>query len=698
MAEALTRLITEIPKGEASKAERVKQLVCLGVEEYSPWAERALKGRRYYNGNQWDDIATSQHKNRLHLVHNVCTDDLDKKIARLIEAEPIMEAHGRGAEDFELGAAWQDFLEYCREWTGEFHDSVMEIRRKAWTDMHVTGEGFEWPSWCGDEENGLGMVVSDYVDPFHIIWHKCKSDQLRDARYMAKFEPIEIALLEQEFPRWKGKFASDVPGFFSSLFDQAQDEHYRTASLAFGQGGLLAQANEDRAYRIEFWEKRWKNTERYMLDGRPAMTRTPAGENIFIDREKFEKLSTEQKKRLEKVDIRDYELWQTIMVNEFILEERIAKEDTTFNGHGHFPIARYTAGYDPNNTHAKGQVEPLFAYQDYINQVMSYGLETLFIGNGLIVDLQRGAYPRAEEAKIQRFGEQAVQVMRRYPGQPPVQFLSAPPTSFQMWQQSVDWLSTLKDKQSQVTDVHRAAPQYEMSGKAINSLMAEADLSGTKLRKAVESGLAHAEMLRIALIQQNMRVNRMIRVTQKAQSAGYGVVLAQTEESAIKSHRLTKQTDERTGEKSFATPTGEKRQVLVLSDADIRKFDLRLKLDTDKERNQAENMNLVAQLLQYAGPGGGPGVIKWAAELMDTPNLEQLFSALDTADSQAKVVQQIKQIEEETGMTLQDFAQMAQAMKAQKEGKAPPGAPQGPQGPPQGQPQAPQGPPEGPSQ
>lgn len=685
MASDVDHLIARIPSTKGDKAERVRELVRLAHAEYQPWATKARKAERYYMGHQWDDIAIAQQRRRLRLTDNVIADDIDKKVARLEEAEPIMEAHGRGAEDFSLGAAWRDLIDYADNWSGETHDSARDIRRRCWRGAHVIGDYFEWIYWDPNEENGLGFVVSEDVPGYNVVWDaEAKSTQLRDARWVCRFDAVEIQLLEQEFPVLKGKINGDVPSLFmGNAHEQARGRHYQTLSQPVtGSQAPVATSGPAKAYRIEFWEKRRKKTVRYLLEGMAAITRDADGKVVPLNEELFDKLPSAQKQKYEEVTVDDYELWKQVVVNEHVVHDKLSSYDTTQGGHGHYPLARYCATTHPDETHSRGDVEPLMGYQDVINQTMSYGLEKLFLDSSSILAIQRGAQPKSEEAKLDRVGEVALQRYYYYPGQPLPQAVPlGNPQGAQLYQTMHDWLTQRKDQRSNVTNVHRAAPQYDMSGRAIRALMAEADLSTLKIKRSIESGLRQATLLRIALIQQYMRTTRMIRITPKAGTGDepYSLYVTPNEEKTASTQGLSKPQDDPMAD-FYKTRNGEQARILEIADEGVRKFDLRLTLDTGKERNRDERMELATQVFNYAGAGAGVETALWIFEMMEMPNLENLAKALRAEDAKSQMVQQVTAIQEQTGMSLQEMAQLA-ALVAQ--GGAP-GAGGGPGGPPQG--------------
>ena len=688
-SEDLTRILTRVPSTNEGKARRAVLLTRWGIAENQPWSQRTLKSRRYYLGNQWDELVTAKSRRRLKLTDNQIRDDVDKPTARLLEADPVMEAVGRGTEDFELGQTWRDLVEYADEWTGSMHDSAKAIRRRCWTDMAISGDCAEWVEWDESEEGGLGFLVSEYVDGLNLVWDDgATSTQLRDARWLVRFEPQDVEILEAKYPLWRGRLKHDAPELFlHSGISQAVDLDYAASRSLTQAGTWPVDRLRQRAYEIQLWEKRPAKRKRFLLDGIVGKTRDVDGKVVEIDEARFEKMNRKQQQLYEPIDVDDYELWKTVVINEMVVEEGLSQYDAKNGGHGQYPLARYALTQGPNQTHALGLVEKLMAYQDMLNMTMSYGMERLFIDSSSLLAIQRGGQPRSEEAKLDRIGEVASQKFYYYPGaQLPQAIALGSPGAAQMFQATHDWLSQRKDKVSQVTDVHRASPQYGLSGRAIQSLLSEADLATTQMRLSVEDGLRQATILRISLMQQFLRSDRMVRISSKAERAGYALYVTTNEKRLAQSRQLAKPKDV-PGADFYQTPDGGQARVMELSDEGIRKFDLRLRLDTGKQRNRDQRMDLVTQVLGYIGPGAGVETLLWALELLEAPNLDKLGEALKSEDAKTQIMQQVDQAQKETGMSLPEMiaaaVQMAALLKAKGNGTAPrgPAGPAGPAGP-----------------
>ena len=701
-------------RGASQKADRAKEineLIHQGVYEMAEWRRLALKARRYYHSRQWDEIDRDAPRRRLRITANIIRRDIDNMLGRIQDSDPIMEAQGRGGEDFELADTWRDLLSWSEDWTGEEYDSVNEVRMDVIADDLQVGEGIEKVGWDQSEEQGQGMVVSEWIDPMFITWDpQSRSRQRRNARWICEFKPIPIEELEEEFPALKGSIKADVPSFLTDVYEEARFEEYRTLNRADIEVEG-APTDEDKAYRKEFWEKRVKYETAYFdKDGRP-MSRRIEGEYIEFTAAHYKKLSKRAKEDITERRIKTYELWVTVVINDFIASEKLSTFDKTEGGHGQYPYAFYSGTRDHSQSHHHGEIEPLLGIQDVTNHSTSRWLEALFIANAQFLKVYRGSMPKSEEGKLDQIGNRPIQKVFLYPGQAPPEFVSANPTSAQLYQSGSQFLMDLKDKMSGISDVNRAAPRYDMSGRAVRALQADADVISIPLRKGIESGMRQATWLRMAIMQQLMRGNRKLRITPKAGADPYSLYVGESDAGIQAQYQLQPELKPQVVEgKPMTQETGElldgagnPTKRLLINDENARKFDLKLKLDSGKERSREERESLVRSIMEYLGPGAGPGVLKWAASLLEVPNMDKLSEALDEADQQAQIVGMVDEIQNKAGMGIQDIGAMIEQLATAglslqdvmgliqgMAGGAPPG---GPAGPPVAPPEGPAGPP-----
>lgn len=684
-------------------AETIKErddLLRYQIFEMAEWARIARKSREYYHGHQQDETLQQESRRIRHTVNGIRR-DIDQQKGRVADADPEMSAQGRGAEDFQLGQAWRDLLGWADDWTGIRYDSVDEVRDKVLDDFFQTGEGIEKNTWSVDEESGMGMVVCERVDNFHLAWDgNATSIQRRNADWMCQFEPVDIKKLEQEFPRLKNKIREDVPDFFMEGLEETQLEEYKVLRDSQNTPGALKRAPQ--AYRREWWEKRPVKRRSFLLNGKPAKIQV-GDEVIEVDDEAYDAMPEAEQDLYDVTEYTDYELWCGVMINDtWAIKPELSQYDEQNKGHGEYPYAFYSNVWDSTWSHYHGEVEYLMGHQDAINEAVSAWLDALFVANSQWLEVEVGAYPRGEQGKLQNSATRPMQTVFKHPGTKSAQWIAPNPTSGQIYQSGIQMLQQFKDDQSGVQGVNRGAPEYQLSGKAVRALQSEMDLLSVNQRIHLESGLRQATMIRIALLQQFFRGSRMVRIVPAAGETDrepYNLYMGESEDRVKARFGLRPK-----GEKGkYEDRDGAAGEVLEINDASVRKFDLKLQLSSGRDKNQADREEAVKLMLSYLGPGAGPGVVKWAAGILDVPNREMLNTELDKADQQAQVVAQLQQIQEQTGLGIQELAQLAQQAAMMQQGQAgqqaPPGAAApspGPPGPPQGPPQGqmpPQGPP-----
>lgn len=689
------------------------------VHDSALWASKGLQARRYMHNRQWDDATDFELDERIHITNNVIRGDIERMVAMIMEGDPVMHTHGRGSEDFAYGDAWRDLQGWADDWTGKLFDSVAEVRNRVWMDTYTIGEGIEKVWWCPWEEDGLGMVVHEHVDPMHFFWDRsARSAQLRDSPFIIQPTPVEVETLEEEFPKLKGQITPDYPNRFIAALEPASFDQYTTYmdEADDQQQSPTASNRTKKAYRVEVWEKKKVWVTRYYMKrmGRPAlMNSKPDPETgdvkkVPMSTEAFEMMPDEEKKLYESMKVPTFELSKGVMINRFWAERpAIHTYDESNGGHGEYPFARYSINWDPNQSHGHGEVEYLVGWQDAINRMTSRTLEAAFIANAVILAAQKGSAPKGELAKLNNLGDKPLQVFNHYPGQQIPQFVNTNPGSVQLYQGMLEFLIQQKNDKSNIQDVNRGAAQYDLSGKAVQALQSEADLPSVLPRRAIESGLRQATWLSVSCMQRYMRAARLIRITPKAgEGEPHDIFVGKDEDTAKAAFNLepvTAMTKVGDGEREL--PTGDYKsltkgveaqgQILAINDENIQKFDLRLQLDTGRKARKDERMRLVQTMLQYVGPAAGIEVMIWAAELMDVPNVERLAEALRDEDSKTQIFTQLEQAADTAGMDIQSIIQMVtqiaqQAAATQQAPEAPaaPAAPAGPPAPPPGGPPA----------
>lgn len=655
------------------------------VHEAALWSSKALQARRYMHNRQWDDATDFELDDRIHITNNVIRGDIERMVAMIMEGDPIMQAYGRGSEDFKHGAAWRDLQAWADEWSGKLYDNVQEVRGRVWMDTYQTGEGIEKVWWCPWEEDGLGMVVHEHVDALHFFWDRsARSVQLRDSPFIIQPTPVAIELLEREFPKLRDHIVPDYPHRFISALDPAAFEQYQTYLDDDTSESPTGSNRSKKAYRIEVWEKKQVWVDRYYLKAMGKLAEMPEYDEetekskmVPMSPEVYGDLSSDHKKFYEVMHIPTFELSKGVMINQMWAEEpELHTYDESNGGHGEYPFARYSLNWDANQSHGHGEVEYLIGWQDAINRMTSRTLEAAFIANAVILAAQKGSAPKGELAKLNNLGDKPMQVFNYYPGQKIPEFINTNPGSVQLYQGTLEFLMQQKDDKSRIQGVNRGAPEYDLSGKAVEALQAEADLPSVLPRRAIESGLRQATILSISCMQRYMRSSRLIRITPKAGEEGEdrALFVGEDKDRAMSAFNLEEEMERMmVGEEERELPTGNYKslsagvsgQILEINNKNIRKFDLRLQLDTGRRARKDERFKLVQTMLQYVGPAAGIEVMLWGAELMDVPNVERLAEALRSEDSKTQIFNAIQEAAEKAQMDPQELIQMVVQMAQQ---------------------------------
>ena len=688
-----------------SRAQKCDERLQESYMEAMPWILKAYRAQRYYNSEQWDNYDPEQDRNRM--THNVIRRDMDFILAGITEADPVMEAQGRGAEDFDLGLTWKDLLRFSEEWRGEQYDSCKSQRRRVYTNMVHLGEGIEKVIWVPDEENGLGFVVSISKDPRYFVWDPAayRSLQKRDAKYCIEFEPLPIEDLDLEYSKFKGQFTPDAPGLFIKAFEQAKSTEYR--ALLNLDGSLAIQSPRfQKAYKKEQWEKKQAWEVSYTLKSTKQVAEVEKVDEETEKRymapmteEDYDNLRQREKALYSSTKRKTWKIYRSVFVN----RHEVEKEEESIYDHGAFPYAWYSNVWDASQTHARGEIEYLTGYQDIINRALSRWLEAMFIGVSQITAIQKGSAPKGELEKLDNRGRRPMQSYYYYPGQPLPAVIAGSPTVPQLFQAGIQMLQQAKSDQSTVQDTNRQAVQYELSGKAISNLASEREMYSSLIRAGVEEGLTQATWLRLSILRQFMRGHRLARISSRAAGEqGYSLFMGEDEEQVKTTFGL--QPEKRTisvpggGVEQQATgdytrsKNGEKGKILIISDRDVQKFDLKLVLDTGRSQRKSERQQLVTMFFNYLGPAAGVEIVKWAADMLEVPNPERLYAGLDKEDAKAKAVQLLQQAQEQTGMGVDEMVGMIMEMKAragqgENTGGPAPGGPAGAPVPPEAQPQ-----------
>ncbi len=662
------------------------------VDDHMDAAERAYL---YYYAHQSSFGIEAED---LQVVINTSRTDTDRKVAKLLDAEPQMVVRGRGKEDVEFGAVWNDLVQYTREWTGDQHDCWEEVLPKVLTQSKQIGEGAAYIEFDPYEEDGWGMIVGEWVNSLHLVWNAgCTSAQWRDAEHLIWFEPKPIPWLEREYPWLKGRIPQQGPDWLR--------EH------VFGGGGMDGMDFDDEdnligdsrpsivkdvpmSYMIRRWEKRRTKTMAYRdkETGKPVRLRGEQGSHVLLTTERWNMLpkarQAEYRSRVEEFPVRHVELWETHVVGEELVLNDISKSDKSKGGHGHFPFARLGNIWDPRMPKSRGDIEFQQSYDELLSQMATRWVESMMVAMAPFLDVVKGAIPKSEEHKLEFLGRRPFQQIQRYPGMSAPQWIGTNPTGANLFASGSDFVREIADQASNVFKINQGSMPYSTSGKGIRQLLSEAAVLENLDRIRMKSFLRQETWLRIALIQQYFRQYRVLRITSRVESDEYKLYIGD-EEERIKAHfgleeqfetDADGQIDETKKTGLYKDPDGDMARILPVAEREVGQFDVRLVLDSGRERNKAERQDMVEMFANVASNMPGP-LLKWMAKTIEAPDEEGLGKAVDEANEESQMAKQYDELLEMSQMEPDQLKALVEQIGQQAGGQ---------QGAPGGQP-APQG-------
>ena len=108
-----------------------------GVEEAGEWADEARRAYNYYASDQFEDMEDEDLGRTMPFVANIIRRDVDQIVARVLDAEPMVNPRGRHETNYDLGKLLVDVLQWTRDEELNWWDDQEDVI----TDMLHTGEG-----------------------------------------------------------------------------------------------------------------------------------------------------------------------------------------------------------------------------------------------------------------------------------------------------------------------------------------------------------------------------------------------------------------------------------------------------------------------------------------------------------------------------------------------------------------------------
>ena len=209
------------------------------------------------------------------------------------------------------------------------------------------------------------------------------------------------------------------------------------------------------------------------------------------------------------------------------------------------------------------------------------------------------------------------------------------------------------------------------SGRHARALQAADDRESVIPRHHIESALRRINLLRLHNIAQFTRASFVAEIVDKKTAKdGQPLYIGQSETEIMAKYQLRPGVNPNSGESVLVDPTGEPAMILVIN-KDLRESEIlkkiSLKLDTDRELNKLERQEQAKEIGNIAGPPAIP----WMLDVLELPGRDTLLDAIDEANQQTQVFEQLTAIAQKMGVEvpelLQRLSDLGQAAAAPQE-------------------------------
>jgi len=680
-------------------AEDIRRQLHFCLAEASGWLSEAKTSQRYYRSDQFRRGASRLDRDRVRLVANFIRRDVDLMVAEILDGKPVVNPGGRSPRQYELGRQLIQILEWSRD-EEENWDSNQEY---VITDCFHIGEGILYEGWNQDADMGMGRPIGKWIDSRYVFWDPgAREPQKDDADYVYIIEHEKVDKIEARWPQLKDKVETETVEAFLTA---AHKSYYRSRRHSATSMPRPSLDSERRAWVIRCWRKKERFESYYFYeDGEPATAFDEEGDEVVLTEDLYDKLPEQEKAMLLKTRAKQEELWETVVVGQEVVENRISPFDQSNGGHGKYPLAFFSHTRLPDESHARGEIGFLLGAQDITNETVTMFLNQLFLGSMGYLHTEKGSMDEENMGKAMRIGRDPFTILETTQGLSPPEWRAMNPTGMNAAANAIPVVKDIMEQISGVRDVDRGtAPSNVQSGRAIRALQAKTNLLSTKVRRHIESGLRRATVLRMHNIAQFMRGSRMAEVVDANTRESKVLFIGHSEEEVAYDNQLQQEQDPQTGEAAggWTTPEGKTAEIVILNDKTVRDvvFErVRLSLDTGLEQNRLERMDQAEMAMNTVGPAAIP----WAAKMLEWPNVDELLDSIDEDNQGKQLLMQMEEIQKQTGMSpeevmaqLMAMVEQQQMMQAAGEEAGPGGAPPPPGGPPPGEPPPPGGPPPG---
>lgn len=635
-------------------ADLVNRRVRQCLLQDTAWYTEARTAHRYYRSDQYRRDRSRPDRSRIRLVANFIRRDVDMMVAEVLDGRPVVEPSGRRPKDYEIGRLLIEVL----QWTRDEEENWDTDQERVITDLFHIGEGVLFEGWDQDADGGRGMPKAVWLDSRYVLWPMCKDIQRDDAEFIIWLEHEFIENVVELYPNLKGKihpesFESFMSPAYTALFSGGR------RSLAAGPvtGPVVGdELNDYKVWIKRQWSKRKKRVKTYFYEdtGEPAHAFDTEGNEVPLTPELYEMLPAQEQAQVVATSRLVTELWETVVINDEVVEHRLSPFDQSKGGHGKYPFAFFPCVLLADEARARGEIGWLINVQDIINENVTMMLDQLFLANVGYFHTVKGSMNPEERAKLANIPRHPFSVIETAQGMPPPEWRGMNPGAPTLFVRALDTMSGIMDKISGIHEPARGeVPGYVESGRAIRALQSRSSLLTTKTRRHIESGLRRSTLLRIYNIAQFMRGNRLAKVVDEHSKEEKPIFIGSNEMEVVMANQLVPAEDE-LGRAIWNTMDGKEAQILILNDNTVQDIvfeQIRLRLDTGLELNKIERTEQAQMVLQAVGPPAIP----WVARQQNWADRDSLIADIQKADSSHQLMSQMEELSKETKIPPQDL-------------------------------------------
>lgn len=646
-------------------AELVNRRTRQVLMQDSAWHTEARNAQRYYRSDQYRRDRSRPDRSRIRLVANFIRRDVDMMVAEVLDGKPVVEPSGRRPKDYEIGRLLIEVL----QWTRDEEENWDTDQERVITDQFHIGEGVLFEGWDQDADGGRGMPKALWLDSRYVLWPMCKDIQRDDADFIIWLEHEFIENVLEMYPNLTGtiypeSFESFMTPTYSALFQGGR----RTLTPSPITGPVAGdELNDQKVWIKRQWSKRKKRVKTYFYEdsGEPAYAFDETGQEVPLSPELYAQLSPPEQAQVVATSRLIEELWETVVINNEVVEHRLSPFDQSKGGHGKYPFAFFPCVLLADEARARGEIGWLINVQDIINENVTMMLDQLFMANVGYFHTYKGSLNPEERQKLADIPRKPFTVIETAQGMQPPTWQGMNPGAPTLFVRALDTMSQIMDKISGIHEPSRGeVPGYVESGRAIRALQSRSALLTTKTRRHIESGLRRSTLLRLYNIAQFLRGNRLAKVVDEHTKEEKPIFIGSNEIEVVMANQLTPAQDE-AGKAIWNTLDGKEAKILILNDQTIGDLvfeQIRLRLDTGLELNKLERTEQAQMVLQAVGPPAIP----WVARQQNWTDRDSLIADIQRADSSHQLMSQLEELSKAVKVPPEDLMGMLAEMVQQR--------------------------------